>query len=59
MNVEIGKEVAQFYFGDICFNFAMQPLVEKILNHVSGRRGTTLAPLLFILLVNGKLRKPW
>ncbi len=39
--------------------FAMQPLVEKILDLVSGRRRTTPATLLYSLLVNGKLRKPW
>jgi hypothetical protein len=38
--------------------FAMHPLVEKILDHVSGRRRITLATLLYSLLVNGKFRKP-
>jgi hypothetical protein len=37
----------------------MQPLEEKILDHVSGRRGTTPATLLYSLLVNVKFRKPW
>ncbi len=39
--------------------FAVQPLVEKILGHVSRRRRTTPATQLCSLLVNGKFRKLW
>ncbi len=36
-----------------------QPLLQRILDHASGRRRTTPATLLYSLLVNGKFRKPW
>ncbi len=43
----------------VSFAIAIQPLVEEIFDHVSGRRRTTPATLFYSLLVNGRLRKHW